>query len=95
MWSWEANVDGRLTAGMHQYPEEDILGQAAMTEAMFDWLLDERAVHPLNLALALQDFNTMLGAYMSAVQRLPLALPVEPDARLIEKLRQTLQGERR
>jgi predicted dehydrogenase len=90
MWSWETLIDGRYESGTHEYPEEDILGQAAMTEAMFDWLEDEEAVHPLNLELALQDFDVVLGMYMSALHHQVIALPVEPEPNLIAKLRQRL-----
>jgi predicted dehydrogenase len=90
MWSWETFVDGVYDAGAHDYGEEDILGQAAMTEAMFDWLEDDHAVHPLNLALALQDFNVVLGMYMSALHHRIVNLPVEPEPDLIAKLRQGL-----
>ncbi len=90
MWSWETYIDGVYESGTHQYPAEDILGQAAMTEAMFDWLEDEHAVHPLNLDLALQDFNVILGMYMSALHHKVVALPVEPEPDLIAKLRQDL-----
>jgi predicted dehydrogenase len=92
MWSWEMNCDGVIDSGAHQYPEEDILGQAAMTEAMFDWLLDDEVVHSLNLDAALQDFNVILGTYMSALRHQPIALPVEPDAHLVEALRERLGG---
>jgi predicted dehydrogenase len=91
MWSWETNIDGVADGGAHDYWSEDVLGQAAMTEAMFDWLLDPKAVHPLNLTAALQDFNIVLGAYMSALRRLPFSLPVEADADLITALRQALR----
>jgi hypothetical protein len=90
MWSWETYLDGRRESGAHQYPEEDVLGQAAMTEAMFDWLEDDAAVHPLNLDAALREFNVVLGMYMSALHHQVIALPVEPEAELIEKLRQRL-----
>jgi predicted dehydrogenase len=90
MWSWKTYIDGIYDSGTHQYPEEDILGQAAMTEAMFDWLLDTQAVHPLNLNLALQDFNIVLGMYMSALHNKVIKLPVDPEPDLINKLRQRL-----
>ena len=89
MWSWETLVDGRHQSGAHAYPDEDILGQAAMTEAMFDWLEDEQCVHALNLDLALQDLNVILGLYMSALHHRVIDLPVEPEPKLIEKLRGT------
>jgi hypothetical protein len=90
MWSWETFVDGMYDAGTHAYPNEDILGQAGMTEAMFNWLEDDTAVHPLNLELALQDFNSILGMYMSALHHRVIELPVEPETDLIAKLRQQL-----
>jgi len=90
MWSWEVGIGGRVERGEHQYPDEDILGQAAMTEAMFDWLDDEAAVHPLNLAASLTDSNTVLGIYESALTHMPVDLPCEPRANLIDDLRRTL-----
>lgn len=38
VWSWEAFVDGELHSGTHDYGEEDVRGQAAMTNALFDLL---------------------------------------------------------
>jgi len=93
MWSWETNSDGRMAAGRHDYYDEDILGQAAMTEAMFDWLGDGRALHPLNIHAALSDFGIVLGAYMSALQHAPVQLPVEPPDGLMAQLRATLGAE--
>jgi predicted dehydrogenase len=90
MWSWETLIDGRVGRGTHAYPEEDLLGQAAMTEAMFDWLEDDDAVHPLNLGLALQDFNIVLGMYTSALHHKVVRLPVDPQPGLIEALRAAL-----
>lgn len=90
MASWETLIDGVRETGRHSYAEEDILGQAAMTEAMFDWLEDERAVHPLNLAAALQDFNIILGMYTSALHHQVIELPVIPEPELIARLRQRL-----
>ncbi|MCJ7548392.1 MAG: hypothetical protein MUQ30_01770, partial [Anaerolineae bacterium] len=48
------------------------------------------AIHPLNLDLALQDFNVVLGMYMSALNHSVVSLPVEPEPDLIEKLRLAL-----
>ncbi|MBV7335860.1 Gfo/Idh/MocA family oxidoreductase [Chloroflexi bacterium TSY] len=90
MWSWEIGQDGKIEAGEHTYGDEDILGQAAMTEAMFDWMEDEKAIHPLNLDLALQDFNIVLKTYMSALHHRMETLDSAPDARLIAALRTRL-----
>lgn len=90
MWGWETLIKGHYDSGEHNYADEDILGQAAMTEAMFDWLEDDKAVHPLNLDNALSDFSVILGLYMSALQHRVVELPVQPDSDLINKLRDIL-----
>ena len=91
MWGWETLIDGTLERGDHAYPDEDIRGQAAMTEAMFDWLEDEKAVHPLHLNSALSDFGIILASYMSALDHRVVELPLlEPPAGLIARLRAVL-----
>ncbi len=90
MWGWETLIDGVLESGEHDYGDEDIRGQAAMTEAMFDWLEDERATHPLHLGSALSDFSIILALYTSALQHQVVELPFEPEAGLIARLRAAL-----
>lgn len=90
MWGWETFIDGKRETGEHSYPDEDILGQAAMTDAMIDWLDDDTAVHPLNLDNALSDFNIILGLYMSTLNHQVINLPTQPENQLIQKLRNTL-----
>ena len=91
MWGWETSINGAYDSGEHEYPDEDVLGQAAMTEAMFDWLEDDSAVHPLNLDRALVDFNVILALYASSLTHKVVALPYEPEADLASKLRDALQ----
>ena len=91
MWSWETLLDGRLQGGAHEYWDEDILGQAKMTEAMFDWLGDDSAVHPLCFDRAHLDFNIILAIYMSGLEHRMMDLPVEPAANLINKMREALR----
>ena len=90
MWSWETGIDGHIERGTHEYPDEDILGQAAMTDAMLQWIEDDAKVHPLNLDLALRDFNIILGIYTSALEHRPVELPCEPADNLIHALRTRL-----
>ena len=90
MHGWETASGGKYHSGLHSYPEEDILGQAAMTDAMFDWLKDDKAQHPLNIQAALTDFNIILGIYRSALTHEVVNLPFEPQENLIAKLRQAL-----
>lgn len=92
MWSWDSLVRGKRDGGEHRYPDEDVRGQAAMTEAMFDWIEDPKLVHPLNLESALSDFNVILGLYESALDRRVVELPVEPIDDVIAKLRSVLEN---
>ena len=90
MWGWETLIDGKQEIGEHDYSDEDILGQSAMTEAMIDWLNDDKAIHPLNLENALSDFNIILGSYMSTLSHQVIELPVQPENQLIQQLRNAL-----
>ena len=92
MWGWETLINGVYAKGEHNYPDEDVLGQAAMCEAMFDWLEDEKAIHPLNLESALVDFNVILALYASALNHEVVQLPYEPEAQLVPKLRDALSA---
>lgn len=93
MWSWRFHgADGRLESGAHDYFEQDVLAQAALTEAMFDWMENDRAVHPLNLAAALVEFNVILGAYRSALKRQVVSLPLEPEDGLMPALAAALRA---
>lgn len=91
MWSWEVGIDGHIEQGTHAYPDEDILGQAAMTDALLEWVEDDKKVHPLNLDTALIDFNIILGIYASALERRPVDLPYEPAEDLIATLQNALR----
>lgn len=90
MHGWETNINNVYESGEHDYGAEDILGQAAMTEAMIDWLADDQAVHPLNLEAALSDFGIILGIYQSALNNAVIDLPIEPEPNLVAKLRTQL-----
>ena len=92
MWGWESSIRGQHAGGSHSYPDEDILGQAAMTEAAFDWLEDDDKTHALNLDAALLDFHILLKAYMSGLHRREETLTSELQPGLIDGLRQALAG---
>ena len=90
MHGWESRIDNVYESGEHVYAEEDILGQAAMTEAMINWIEDDHAVHPLNIGSALSDFGVVLGIYQSALNRAAVTLPFVPPSGLVGKLRSVL-----
>ncbi len=92
MWGWETLIDGIYKSGAHQYPEEDVLGQAALTDAMFAWLEDDAARPPLHIGAALSDFEVILALYSSALSHTVVELPFAPPEDLIQKMRAALQS---
>ena len=65
-----------------------------MTDALLDWIGDDSALHPLQLQLALRDFNILLGVYTSALEHRPIELPFTPGDDLIGRLRAALSQRR-
>lgn len=91
MESWESHTPAEgYQAGEKSYGAEDVLGQAAMTDAIFDWLEDDARPHPNRLDVSLAESNTVLGLYKSALEHKPVALPFEPRESLMEALRARL-----
>lgn len=91
MYGWERRtLTGGYESGEHDYGIEDDLAQGRLTEAMFDWLLDDAKPHPTNLARSLAQFNVILGLYLSALQSRPVDLPCEPPDGLLEALQARL-----
>ena len=91
MDGWERSTpEGGYESGNHSYGEQDVLGQAGLTEAIFDWLDDEAKVHPTHLAQSLAEFNMLLGIYASALTHAPIQLPFNPPDGLIDSLKAVL-----
>ncbi len=90
MTGWRTRVEGREASGRHVYAEEDVLGQAGMCEAMFDWFEDESRVHPLHLRAALQDFRLLLAVYASGLSGKPESPNSAPAANLLDSMRARL-----
>lgn len=57
---------------------------------MFDWLLDESKPDPTRLSRALEQFNVILGIYVSALTAKPVDVPLDPPDHLLDALRQRL-----
>ena len=88
MHAWErSTTDVEYESGEKEYGDEDVLGQAAMTDAMIDWLEDDDKVHANCLDTSLAETNTVLGLYASAISGTPTELPCEPEAGLLDSLR--------
>jgi predicted dehydrogenase len=93
MEAWERfTSEGGHERGGYRYVEEDLLGQAALTEAACDWLADDSRPHPNNLATSLAEMNVLLALYDSALRRAPVALPFAPEENLLPRLRAALAG---
>jgi predicted dehydrogenase len=90
MWGWESCVGGALASGEHDYHAEDDHGQAAMVDALCEWLDDERGEHPLALPRALHEFEVQLAIYTSALDGRVVSLPFTPRPALVDELRQRL-----
>lgn len=91
MEAWErSTVAGGHEQGVYRYAEEDLLGQAALTDAACDWLADDARTHPNNLTTSLAEVNVVLALYESALRRAPVALPFAPEEELLPELRNAL-----
>ncbi len=85
MHHWEKTVDGEVQRGEHVYREEDDLGQAGLVEALIDWIEDDEAVAPTNLATSLDEWLVILACYASTVGKTPIHFPFDPPDDLLDQ----------
>ena len=86
MDAWEKSLpDGTVEQGKKDYREEDAIGQADHTNAMFDWLEDDNKVHPCNLATSLDEWLVILAGYMSTVEARAIDMPFDPPDDLLDQ----------
>jgi predicted dehydrogenase len=78
---------GGVETHAHVYGDEDPLGQAGLTEAMFDWLEDEGRPSPTNLATSLDEWLVILAGYMSTVEARPVDFPFDPPGDLLDRFK--------
>ncbi len=89
--SWERSTqDGGYEGGPLSYGEQDVLAQGNLTEAVFDWLDDEKKEHPTHLKQSLAEFNLLLGMYYSGITNEMIDLPFDPPDGLMDMLREKL-----
>ncbi len=95
-WSmvrWSRHLtDGTRETGPVDYAAEDTPGQAALTDAIYDWLADPAKLHPTRLEVSLLEARAIMGLYASAIAKRPLALPLPSDEPLLPALAATLNG---
>jgi hypothetical protein len=67
------------------------LAQAALTDAMFEWLEDSGKPVGTSLTRSLAQWNAVLGLYASTIWRRPVPLPFDPPNDLWEQLAVALE----
>jgi predicted dehydrogenase len=88
MNGWEKTLaDGTVEQGQKAYRDEDVPGQANLTNAMFDWLEDDRKVSPTNLSTSLDEWLVILAGYLSTVEARPVDLPFDPPNDLLDQFK--------
>ncbi|MBD3184409.1 hypothetical protein GF312_19155 [Candidatus Poribacteria bacterium] len=71
----------------HDYADQDILGQARLTNSLFNWLEDENQVSPTNLKTSLDEWLVILAGYMSTVEARPVDMPFDPPDNLLDRFK--------
>ncbi|MBD3180817.1 hypothetical protein GF312_00895 [Candidatus Poribacteria bacterium] len=88
---WERSTpEGGYEKGTHSYGQQDVLAQAALTEAAFDWAVDDSKPHPTRLEHALVKSNIIMGAYTSTLIHEPVELPFDPPDGLLDALKERI-----
>jgi hypothetical protein len=91
---WEivspAATEGGRTADMQDWEAGNHAAQAALINAMFDWIENEDHPAGTNLELGLHQWEAVLALYASALWRRPVELPFEPPEDLFLKLAEAL-----
>ncbi len=82
-------VEGGQT-DMEEWEENNDASQAALTNAMFDWIEDDSQPAGTNLKRALHQWQAVLGLYASALLRQPVDIPFDPPVDLFQKLQAAL-----
>lgn len=93
MYGYElSRPDGSVERGEQEYRDQDILGQAGLTEALFDWIEDDARVHPNNLSTSLDEWLVILAGYLSTIEARPVDLPFDPPDDLLDRFRAFVGG---
>ncbi len=88
MRGWERSLpDGSVEKGTHVYADEDVVGQATLTNAVFDWLENDEKPCPTNLSVALDEWLVILAGYVSTVEARPVGFPFDPPDDLLGRFK--------
>jgi predicted dehydrogenase len=83
-------TQGGRTADMQDWEAGNHAAQAALTNAMFDWIKSDDNPAETNLELGLHQWEAVLALYASALWRRPVELPFEPPEDLFSRLAEAL-----
>jgi predicted dehydrogenase len=88
MQGWARSLpDGSVEEGRHDYADQDVLGQAGLTNALLDWLEDDDKPCPTQLATSLDEWLVILAGYLSTVEARPVDLPFDPADDLLDQFK--------
>jgi predicted dehydrogenase len=88
MQGWARSLpNGSVEAGSHSYTDQDVLGQAGLVNATFDWLEDDAKPCPTHLATSLDEWLVILAGYASTVEARPVSWPFAPPDDLLEQFK--------
>lgn len=88
MNGWDRSLpDGTVEHGKKEYAEEDVVGEANLIDAVFDWLEDDNSATPTNLDTSLDEWLVILAGYVSTVEARPVELPFDPPDDLLDQFK--------
>ena len=86
MNGWERSLpNGTVEQGQKAYADEDVIGQANHTNAIFDWLEDDGKPHPCSLTTSLDEWLVILAGYLSTVEARAIEMPFDPPDDLLDQ----------
>ncbi|MDD2710513.1 MAG: Gfo/Idh/MocA family oxidoreductase [Verrucomicrobiae bacterium] len=86
MQGWEKSApSGGTERGVTDYAAVDVQAQAGLTNAMFDWLEDDKKVSPTNLKTSLDQWLVILAGYLSTIESRPVDMPFDPADDLLDQ----------
>jgi predicted dehydrogenase len=84
-------TEGGVRATLPELKDYNDRSQANFTNAMIDWLEDDKKIAPTNIGRALEHWNAILGLYASVVYGRPIEIPFVPADNLFDKLKERLK----
>ncbi len=79
--------DGTVESGDQVYADQDVIGQANLVNAVYDWIEDDGRPAPTNLDVSLDEWLVILAGYMSTVEARPVDMPFDPPDDLLDQFK--------